>query len=190
MKKSLGAKTIAYPTPLFLVGSYDAEFRPNIMAAAWGGICCSKPPSIAVSLRSATYSHRCIEEQGAFTINITPRKFAKQADYAGIFSGRDENKFESLGLTAVKSDVVNAPYIAEFPVVIECALTQTVEVGLHTQFIGEILDVKADEEALGEDGMPDILKVDPIMFAPVARKYYAVGDFVGKAFSMGKTLKG
>ena len=189
MKKSIGAKTIAYPTPVFLVGSYDENNSPNLMTAAWGGICCSKPPSIAVSLRAATYSHGNIVRRGAFTISIATRDFARHADYSGIFSGRDEDKFANLGFTPVHSDLVDAPYIQELPVVIECALTQTVEVGLHTQFIGEIKDVKVDEAVLGEDGLPDIVKVDPIMFAPVAREYYAVGDFVGKAFSIGKTLK-
>ncbi|GFM32024.1 flavin reductase family protein [Desulfovibrio subterraneus] len=189
MKVSLGAKTIAYPTPLFLVGTYDKENRPNVMAAAWGGICCSKPPSVAVSLRAATYSHASILERGAFTINITPRGFLAQADYAGIFSGRDEDKFASLGLTPIKAEFVDAPYVGEFPVVLECSLVQTVEVGLHTQFIGEIKDVKAEKGVLREDGLPDILKVDPVIFTPVSREYYAVGDFLGKAFSIGKKLK-
>ncbi|GFM36732.1 flavin reductase family protein [Desulfovibrio psychrotolerans] len=189
MKTSIGAKTIAYPAPLFLVGSYDRENRPNIMAAAWGGICCSKPPSVAVSLRAATYTHGSIMERGAFTVNITPRAFLEQADYAGIFSGRDEDKFAALGLTPIKAEFVDAPYVNEFPVVLECALTQTVEVGLHTQFIGEIKDVKVEKGVLREDGLPDLLKVDPVIFTPVSREYYAVGDFLGKAFSMGKRLK-
>lgn len=189
MKKSIGAKTIVYPTPLLLVGTYDKENRPNIMAAAWGGICCSKPPSVAVSLRAATYSHGSILERGAFTVNITPRSMVAQADYAGIFSGRDADKFAALGLTPIKAEFVDAPYVSEFPVVLECALVQTVEVGLHTQFVGEIKDVKVEDSCLREDGLPDILKVDPIMFAPVSREYYAVGDFVGKAFSIGKKLR-
>lgn len=189
MKTSLGAKTIAYPTPLFLVGTYDKDNRPNIMAAAWGGICCSKPPSIAISLRSATYTHGSILERGAFTINITPRAFVGQADYAGIFSGRDEDKFASLGLTPIKAEHVDAPYVNEFPVILECSLVQTIEIGLHTQFIGEIKDVKAESNVVREDGLPDILKVDPVIFAPVSREYFAVGDFLGKAFSIGKKLK-
>ena len=55
MKQSLGAKTLLFPTPVLLVGTYDREGKPNLMSAAWGGICNSQPPSIAVSLRKATY---------------------------------------------------------------------------------------------------------------------------------------
>ena len=54
MKQSLGAKTLLFPTPVLLVGTYDREGTPNLMNAAWGGICCSQPPCIAVSLRKAT----------------------------------------------------------------------------------------------------------------------------------------
>ncbi|RLA91620.1 MAG: flavin reductase family protein, partial [Deltaproteobacteria bacterium] len=43
MKKSLGAKTILYPTPVFIVGTYDKEGKPNVMTASWGGIACSVP---------------------------------------------------------------------------------------------------------------------------------------------------
>lgn len=53
MKKSIGARSLTYATPVFIVGTYDAEGKPNAMAVAWGGICCSKPPCIAVSLRTA-----------------------------------------------------------------------------------------------------------------------------------------
>ncbi len=40
MKKSIGAKTIVFPTPVFIVGTYDKADKPNAMAAAWGGISC------------------------------------------------------------------------------------------------------------------------------------------------------
>ncbi len=189
MKKSLGAKTLAYPTPLFCVGTYDRDGRPNIMTAAWAGICCSKPPSLAVSLRPATYSHDCILEHKAFTVSVPSRVHVAQVDYMGIASGRGEDKFKTLGLTPVKGDLVNAPYVGEFPVAIECALTHSHSVGLHTQFIGEILDVKVDEACLGEDGLPDIQALAPFVFAPVLREYYAMGEKVGQAFSIGKGLK-
>jgi len=56
MKKSIGAKTLVYPTPVFVVGTYDKDGKPNVMTAAWGGICCSNPPCVAVSLRKPRYS--------------------------------------------------------------------------------------------------------------------------------------
>jgi len=186
MKKSIGPRAIIQPNPVLIIGSYDQNSQANMMAVAWGGICCSKPPCAAISLRQATYTYGNIQHQKAFTINIPSTAFVKEADYAGIYSGKQENKFESLGLTPVKSDVVNAPYVKEFPVALECEVLKVVEIGLHTQFIGEIKDIKADESILAENGLPDIAKVQPFIYNSAGQDYYALGDFLGKAYTVGR----
>lgn len=186
MKKSLGAKTLLYPTPVLVVGSYDREGRANVMTASWGGICCSSPPCIGVSLRKVTFSYGNIMEKQAFTINIPSEEYLKQADYFGTVSGKNEDKFAVSGLTPVKGDFVDAPYVKEFPVVLECRVLKTVEIGIHTQFVGEIMDVKADESVIGQSGVPDIEKLKPAIFTPESRSYYGVGRHLGKAFSIGK----
>ncbi len=189
MKKSLGAKTIVYPTPVFVVGTYDKSGKANLMTAAWGGICCSMPPCVAVSLRKATYTYGNIMERKAFTINIPSETYVREADYIGMTSGRDVDKFSATGLTQVKSDVVDAPYILEFPLVLECKLIRTIEIGLHTQFIGEIMDVKADESVLSENGLLAIEKVKPILFDPELRTYRGIGEYLGQAFAVGTRSK-
>jgi len=189
MKKSIGAKTILYPTPVLIVGTYDKDGKANAMAAAWGGICCSKPPCVTVSLRKATYSYGSIVENKAYTLSIPSVKYASEADYFGIASGKTEDKFKATGLTPVKSDLVNAPYIKEFPLILECKLLHTFEIGLHTQFIGEILDVKADEAVLSEKGIPDIQKIDPVLYATAEKEYFSIGNKIGAAFSIGKDIK-
>jgi flavin reductase (DIM6/NTAB) family NADH-FMN oxidoreductase RutF len=190
MKKSLGAKTILYPTPVLVVGTYDVDGHANAMTAAWGGIACSKPPCVSVSLRSATASHGNIIARKAFTISLPGEANAAQADYIGVVSGRDHDKFAELGLSAVRSDLVDAPYVGEFPLVLECAVTSVHELGLHTQFVGEILDVKVDEAVLGADGAIDLAQLAPIMYMMGAGGYYGVGEFVGKAYSIGRELVG
>jgi flavin reductase (DIM6/NTAB) family NADH-FMN oxidoreductase RutF len=88
MKKSLGAKTLVYPTPVFVVGTYDAAGKPNVMTASWGGICCSAPPCVAVSLRKATHTYGNIVRNQAFTISIPSQTHLAPADYFGLVSGR------------------------------------------------------------------------------------------------------
>lgn len=188
MKKSLGAKTLAYPTPVWLVGTYDSEGRANLMTAAWAAICCSKPPSVSVSLRKATYSYGNIVARQAFTINIPSERHVKEADYVGIASGRDLDKFAKTGFTPVDSDLVDAPYVQECPLILECRLIHTLEIGLHTLFVGEILDVKADDAVLGEGGLPAMEKVKPMIFGPEIRAYHGVGAYLGQAFAIGKDL--
>jgi flavin reductase (DIM6/NTAB) family NADH-FMN oxidoreductase RutF len=189
MRKSLGANTILYPTPVLLVGTYDAAGKPNIMTAAWGGICCSSPPCVTVSLRKATYTYGNIVRQGAYTINIPSENYVIQADYCGLVSGRKADKFAETGLTPIQSTLVNAPYIEEFPLILECRLVHQIELGLHTQFVGEILDVKAGEDILDEKGALDMEKLKPFFFAPEVNAYYSTGRRLGKAFFVGKAVK-
>ncbi len=187
MKKSIGAQTLVYPAPVFVVGTYDLEEKPNVMTAAWGGICCSVPPCVAVSIREATYSYRNILDRKAFTISIPSEKYVKEADYFGMVSGKNVDKFSATGLTPVKSEVVDAPYVNEFPFVLECQLLRSVEIGGHTQFIGEIKDTKVDEDIIKNDE-PLIEKITPLIFALDNVSYYGVGKYVAKAFSIGKEI--
>lgn len=189
MRKSIGAKTIVYPTPVFIVGTYDKDGRPNAMTAAWAGICCSSPPCVSIALRKATYTYGNIVEQKAFTVSIPSQDFVREADYLGIATGRTEDKFFATGLTPEKSELVNAPYVKEFPLSLECKLLHTLEIGLHTLFIGEILDVKMEENFLGDEGKPSIEKVKPLIFSPDNTSYYGLGPHLGKAFSIGKDIR-
>jgi len=188
MKKSIGAKTIVYPTPVFVVGTYDQDGKANVMTAAWGGICCSRPPCVTISLRKATYTYGNLMHRKAYTISIPSEEQVREADYFGIASGRKEDKFEKTGLTAVRSNLVDAPHIEEFPFILECKLIHTLEIGLHTQFVGEILDIKVSEEMLTEKNRPQIEKIKPFLFDPGSSSYYKIGDCLAKSFSVGKEI--
>ena len=185
---SLGANTFTPTTPVWVVGTYDHEGRPNVMTAAWGGICCSKPPCVYVSLRKATYTYGNLLERKAFTISFPSEEYVKEADYFGIVSGRDIDKFSTTKLTPVKSDLVDAPYVKEFPMILECRVIKIVEIGLHTEFIGEIIDSKAQEGVLDENKMPDVKKMKPIVWGLTNMSYLKVGEPIGKSFSIGKQV--
>ena len=190
MKRSLGARTLLYTHPVVVIGTYDRNGRPNAMTAAWAGICCSSPPCVAVSLQKPRYTYRNITEQKAFTVNIPSGDHVREADFFGMVSGKDTDKFAASGLTPVKGTMVDAPYVDEFPVVLECKLLHTFELGVHTQFVGEILDVRVDETVLGPDGKPEMGKVRPFVYDSARQEYYGIGKLLGRAFSIGRGLKG
>lgn len=185
MKKSLGTKLFAMPSPVWVVGSYDASDQPNIMTVAWGGICCSAPPCIAISLRKSRLTYTNILQQKAFTINIPSVQHIAETDYIGLVSGKNTDKFGVTGLTPIRSDNVNAPYVSEFPLAFECKLLHAIEMGAHTQFIGQILGVKADEEILDSNGTPMASMINPLISSASDRSYYAFGEYLGQAYSPG-----
>jgi flavin reductase (DIM6/NTAB) family NADH-FMN oxidoreductase RutF len=190
MKKALPGQTILLPSPVLIIGTYDADGRPNIMNAAWGGIVCSSPPAISVSLREATLSYHNIKKTGAFTVNIPSEKYVKEADFAGMVSGRECDKFKEVNLTPEKSQLVNAPIVKEFPYTLECKLVKQVELGTHTMFIGEIVGIVADSDVLSQNQLPDIEKVRPMLWGSFgSMAYYGIGVKLGDAFSVGNDVQ-
>lgn len=190
MKLALPPQPILLPSPVLVVGTYGPDGKPNIMTAAWGGIACSKPPCISVSLREATLTYHNIIQAGAFTVNIPSEKYFKEADYVGIVSGKELDKFKETGLTPTKSKLVNAPIVEEFPYALECKLVKQVELGSHMMFVGEIVGMVADSEVLSPNQLPDIEKVRPILWGSFSTMaYHSIGPKLGTAFSVGKELK-
>ncbi len=189
MHVSLGAKTISFPNPVWCIGSYDPSGKPNLMTIAWGGICNAKPPSVTISLRKVTHTYQNIMTHKAYTVNVPSVHYVKETDYVGMVSGESTDKFAATGLTPVKSEIVKAPYIKEFPLILECKVLQINELGLHTQFIGEIMDVKAHENVLDETGGAQITKVLPLIYGEGNSEYHSVGEQrFGKVFQIGRQL--
>ena len=190
MKLFLPGQTILLPSPVLIIGTYGSHGRPNIMNAAWGGIASSKPPCISVSLREATLTYHNIRQAEAFTVNFPSEKHVREADFVGMVSGREHDKFKETRLTPEKSKLVNAPIVREFPYALECKLVRQVELGLHTMFIGEIVGMVADSEVLNPNQFPDIEKVRPMLWGSFGSlAYYGIGDKLGDTFSVGKELQ-
>ncbi len=188
-KRSLGPATLLYPEPAILVATYDAEGKPNAMTAAWAGICASDPASLMVAIQPPRHTHDPLLQRKAFTVCVPSEAMVAETDFVGFVSGKKYDKFAVCGFTAVKAEHVDAPYIAECPVVLECSLTNHLELGTHTIMIAEIRDVKADEDCLDASGsFPDIEKLLPIIFDSGSRSYYGIGKKIGKGWNIGKSL--
>ena len=185
---SLGAQPFCLPLPVLLVGSYDAAGSPNLATAVYGGICSLQPPCFAVSLSRSSWTRKAIEERHAFSISLPTRDMAAKVDFAGMVSGRQEDKFAVLGLTAEAGQHVDAPYVKECPVVLELTLSSSQDLGSHIMFIGEIMDLKVRRDCLRESGVPDPAKLDTLGYAPLAGEYLNLGSFVARAHAVGKTV--
>lgn len=185
-KKSVGPRPYIMPKPALVIGSYSAKGVPDIMTAAWVGIANSNPLCIAVSIRPTRLTYENIKATGYFTVNVPSAKYAAHMDYAGSVSGRQEDKFKVLGLTPVKGQFANAPYVGEFPIVIECQVIDTINLGSHTQFIGKVLDTKVDADLLDANNRVYTEKLQPIAFDESG--YYMLGKRLGKPFDMYKTV--
>lgn len=188
MKKSLGAKTFALPAPVWLLGSYDEAMQPDMMTVSWGGICASEPPALAVSVKKTRRSYENIHRRKSFTINVPSQKQRLAVDFAGMVSGRDEDKFARVSYTAEPGHFVEAPLILECPLTLECRLLWEIELGSHVQLIGEILDTAAELSVLDEKDIPQMKAIDPILSSPAERAYYSLGNYLEPAYLPGSAL--
>ena len=143
--------TMLNPVPAVLVSCGDDTVN-NIITIAWTGIINSDPPITYVSVRKSRYSHDIIERTGEFVINLTTEKLAFAADYCGVRSGRDVDKFKEMKLTAAESKEVSCPSIEESPVNIECRVMEMKEYPTHDMFIAEIVSVSVDDSLMDETG--------------------------------------
>lgn len=188
MKRDLGAKDILFPTPVLIVGTYGKDGVPNAMNAAWGGICSSNPPAVAISIRPERKTYQNILEKDVFTVNIASEPMMAEADYFGLVSGNKIKKFNHVRITPVKAPHVDAPYLEEFPLALECRVMQIIKVGQHMHVIGEIVNVIASEAVLDEKGHVDVKKLKAIGYDPAGNHYVAASEIVGDAFSAGLSL--
>ncbi len=177
-KRQLGAKVMLYPVPVVLLASSDREGNLNVMTVAWAGVANSDPPVIGVAIRPSRHSHAMIQDVGQFTVNVPTVAQLREADRAGLLSGRHVDKFAALGLTPEKSRHLRVPVIRECPVNVECKLRQVVNLGSHDLFLGEVVEVHADASVLDQNGNFDASKVSA--FCYVLGEYWSLGERLGR----------
>jgi flavin reductase (DIM6/NTAB) family NADH-FMN oxidoreductase RutF len=163
-----------YPVPLVLVTCVDEQGKPNIVTLAWVGTAAAKPPQAVLAIRPSRYSHAVISQTGEFAINIATEDLLPVVDQCGHVSGARTDKFALTGLTPEPASQIRAPLIAECPVNLECKLTQTIPLGSHDLFIGEIVAVHMDEKLLDENGFMDYSKAKAVVY--VGNEYWNLGN--------------
>lgn len=166
------------PLPAVMVSCGDAPATYNIVTVAWTGTTCTNPPMCYISLRPERHSYGIIKKNGCFVINLTTKNLAFAADWCGVKSGRDVDKFAEMKLTPAPAAKISAPIIAEAPISIECVVKEIVEQGSHHLFLAEVVNVQADNAFIGENGAFDISKTGLIAYANGT--YFELGKAIGK----------
>jgi len=187
MRKKLNITEGIFPMPVLMVATYNEDGSVNVMNAAWGTM--QERGTVALNLTETHKTVKNIKAKGAFTVSIADAAHIVEADYFGVESGnRVSNKFENSGLTASKSELVDAPVIHEFPICMECKFIEYKDNPYGCGVIGKVVNVTADERVMKE-GKIDMSLVNAIAFDPYTHGYYKVTERVGEAFQDGLQLK-
>ncbi len=168
--------TLLYPVPPALVSCGTME-RPNALTVAWTGIVCSDPAMTYISLRPSRYSYGLIRASGEFAINLTHAALARAADFCGVRSGRDTDKFSQMGLEAEACTQISAPMIAQSPISLECRVQQILPLGSHDMFLSRIVAVNVREDLVDAAGL-HLERSGLVAYAH--GHYYVLGKQLGK----------
>jgi len=166
-----------YPVPAVMVSTMGTDGKPNILTIAWAGTVNSDPPMVSISVRKNRYSYKALEETGEFVVNLTTKELVRATDFCGVKSGADVDKFKECGLTPFKSAKIKAPGIAESPVNIECKVISKTDLGTHTMFVAEVVNVTVDDKYMDEKGKFDLAMSEPIAYSH--GEYYSLGEKLG-----------
>jgi flavin reductase (DIM6/NTAB) family NADH-FMN oxidoreductase RutF len=174
--------------PALLVGA-NVNKKPNFMAVAWGGIACSEPPMISIGIRHSRYTLEGIRQNWTFSINVPSADLVKEVDYCGMKSGHKVDKVGVCKFKVFYGKLSSAPMIDQCPVNLECQVVHILDLGSHALIVGRIEGTHISENCF-TDGHPDISKINPLIFAPSTDHHYRlIGEFAGRAFSVGAELK-
>ena len=186
--KSFGQKAWMLPQPVLIIGTYDNEGNPNAMNAAWGGQWDAKEIMISMGAHATTEN---LNRYGEFTVAFATRNTMIASDYVGIVSAKnDPQKMQKAGWNVTKAEHINAPVFTNFPMTLECRIIEKIgESPEGYNIVAEIVNVLVDENYLGEDGKPDVEKMQLITFDPVHLGYIELGKRVGNAFADGRAMK-
>ena len=186
MKKiEIGAKTLLYPMPTVLVGA-NVDGKPNYLVVSYAGIVNHNPPMISVALTKTHYTNIGIRENRTFSVNIPSVDMVRITDYCGLVSGHAVDKSELF--ETLYGALGSAPMIGECPLSLECKLVHTLELPDNDAFIGEIVAAYSEDKYL-TNALPDIKKVNPIVFSQNDSSYWRIGEHLARAFDIGKELK-
>ncbi len=132
------------PNALVLVGSRSGD-EWNAMTTSWVSQLSMEPLMIGVSVDNTAVTHRLISAGGSFTVNLWDAgntkvfvKFSKPATYTdGALNG-----------FAIRTEATGAPVFADSIAWLDCEVRQSIDLGTHTLFAGELLAAGiGDDEA-------------------------------------------
>lgn len=180
--KKIGNNEFINPMPVTVVSAV-VDGRVNHLTVGWITRVNLNPPMLAMGLNRRHYTNKGIRANREFGVTIPSEDQIKAVDYVGITSGVSTDK--SGVFDVFFGSLACAPLIRGSAVTLACRLVQTVDLPSHDLFIAEIVEAYADEAILSDDSL-NIEKLRPLTLTMPDNRYWGVGEYKGRAWSIGK----
>ncbi len=160
------------PRPIAFASTIDKNGVVNLSPFSFFNLFSTKPPILIFSparrVRDNTIKHSLenVLEIDEVVINVVNYELVQQASLASTEYEKGVDEFVKAGLTALPSQFVKPPRVAESPVSFECKVKQIIsmgnEGGAGNLILCEILLMHIKEEILDEKGLISPNKIDLI----------------------------
>lgn len=159
------------PRPIAWVSSLDTEGRGNLAPFSCFMMGGNNPTSCVFSVGGLSNGKskdtlRNIRDTGEYVINLANSKYGQAVSQSSYAYEHGDDEFDYINVTRAESVKIAPPRVAEVPLALECRLHQIVTHGEgranSNYIIGEVLYVHAQDECLGDDGLPDAFKLDQL----------------------------
>ncbi|MDD6794996.1 MAG: flavin reductase family protein [Clostridiaceae bacterium] len=153
MKKvEFKGSVVLNPVPAVLISTKNKEGKENVFTVAWTGTVCTRPPMLSISVRPERLSYEYIKETGVFVVNLPSTNMVKALDYCGVRTGRKNDKIKEMNFSMKPCTQIEASYINDCPITIECKVRDIIPLGSHDLIIADVLCSHINEDLMDEKG--------------------------------------
>jgi len=192
--QSIQPKILYFGTPVVLITSLNEDHTPNLapMSSAW-----ALGWTVVLGLGTEGKTFENLSKRGECVLNFPSDDLWQAVERLAPLTGNenapphkhakfryDKNKFSAAGLTALPSEKVLTPRVAECPLQMEAIVRSIHFIGEEADGMAavevEILQVHAHENI-----MRDPNHIDPLRWRPLIynfRHYFGLGQELGKSF--------
>lgn len=191
MKTNLKSRAFVAPAPVVVASAYDENGKADACTLAFAMMSSHKPPCATIAI-NATLKRKTLASilaGGVFALNYPDASQVREVDYLGVESGYDADKLAAVGFTVSRGETCAVPIVDQMPLALECRVVHTVTVGSHIQITGEIVNIRADESIVGENGKVDLDKLNPLIYDEESLSYHELGPKTSAAFKPGAALR-
>jgi flavin reductase (DIM6/NTAB) family NADH-FMN oxidoreductase RutF len=139
------------PNALALIGSASGE-EWNGMTASWVTQLSMEPVLIGVGVDNKAVTHRLITDGGSFTVNLWPSEDTK---VFVKFSKPAQRQDSTLNGRPVRLGTTGTPIFEEALAWLDCEVRQSIDLGTHTLFVGEVVDAGVNDDEQRAAAMSD-----------------------------------
>ncbi len=183
-KIDLGPQGFLYPMPMPVIG-VDLERGSSFTTVAWVTRCQFDPPLLVTGMGRTHAGNVGVREHGEFSVCMPSVDQVAATDWCGMRSA-ERGADKASPFTVFRGSLEHAPMIAECPLCLECRIRETVDLDSHELFVAAIVGTWTEERFLLPDGKPDIVKMRPFTLTMPDNRYWAVGEHIGDAWSVGR----